>query len=231
MVSLTRRRLLHVATVTIGGLAGCSQFTGGEASSTRSVSNDGVTIPESDTATDPPMVRRRAAVPPIRLTDLDSEPTETPQWESAPRLNQYEVIDSQSRARRLTVADGVGGDELSSFISATNFDSETLYLETQQVKECFRLQLCYVSWQSKKIQTDYTRTLRPYDESCTADGHVFESRLVRLPVALDAKSINSYGSSIGGSGRCNRSGSARSEGASGSSDSTTTPTTTAEGEQ
>lgn len=230
MVPLTRRRLLHVATAIAGGLAGCSRFTGGEASSTRSVSSDGAAVPESDTVTDPPMVHRRAAVPPIRLTDPDSDPTETPRWESSPRLNQYEVIDSQSRAQRLTVADGVD-DELSSFVSATNFDSETLYLETQQVKECFRLQLCYVSWQSKKIQTDYTRTLRPYDEACTADEHVFESRLVRLPVALDAESINSYGSSIGGSGRCNRSGSARSEGASGSSDSTTTPITTAEGEQ
>jgi hypothetical protein len=231
MFPLTRRRLLYVATAITGGLAGCSRFTGGEASSTRSVSSDGAAVPESDTVTDPPMVHRRAAVPPIRLTDPDSDHTETPQRESSPRLNQYEVIDSQSRARRLTITDGMDGDELSSFVSATNFDSETLYLETQQVKECFRLQLCYVSWQSKKIQTDYTRTLRPYDESCTVDEHVFESRLVRLPVALDAESINSYGSSISGSGRCNRSGSARSEGASGSSDSTTTPTTTTEGEQ
>ncbi len=231
MVPLTRRRLLHVATATAGGLAGCSQFTGGEASSTRSVSSDGAAIPESDTVTDPPMVRRRAAVPPIRLTDPGSDPTETPRWESASRLNQYEVLDSQSRARRLTITDGMDDDELSSFVSATNFDSETLYLETQQVKECFRLQLCYVSWQSKEIQTDYTRTLRPYDEACTADDHVFESRLVRLPVALDAESINSYGSSISGSGRCNGDGSVGSEGASGSSDSTTTPTTPAEGEQ
>jgi len=231
MVPLTRRRLLHVATAITGGLAGCSQFTGSEASSTRSVSSDGVAIPESDSTTDPPMVRRRAAVPPIRLTDPDSEHTESSRQESASRLNQYEVIDSQSRAQRLTVADSVDGDELSSFVSATNFDNETLYLETQQVKECFRLQLCYVSWQSKKIQTDYTRTLRPYDESCTVDQHVFESRLARLPVALDAESINSYGSSIGGSGRCNRGGSVRSEGASGSSDSTTTSDTTAEGGQ
>lgn len=225
MVSPTRRRLLHAATAIAGGLAGCSQFTGGDAHSTQSVSSGGAAIPETDTATDPPTVGRRAAVPPIRLTNPDREHTESPRWDSAPRLTQHVVIDSQSSGRQLAVADGVDGDELESFVSATNFDSETLYLETQQVEQCFRLHLCYVSWQSKKIQTDYTQTLRPYDESCTADEHVFESRLVRLPVALDAESVSSYGSSISGSGHCNGGSSARAEGASGSSDSTTANTT------
>lgn len=225
MVSLTRRSLLHVATAIAGGLAGCSQFAGSDSHSSQSASSGGADIPETDAATDPPMVRRRATVPPMRLTDPDREHTESPRWESASRLNHYVVIDSQSRGQRLTVADGVDSDALSSFVSATNFDSETLYLETQQVKQCFRLHLCYISWQSNKVQTDYVRRLRPYDERCTVDEHVFESRLVRLPVAIDEESVNSYGSSISGGGRCNRGGSVGAEGASGSGDSTMRRTT------
>ncbi|UPW02230.1 hypothetical protein M0R88_09075 [Halorussus gelatinilyticus] len=226
MVSRTRRHLLHVATAVAGGLAGCSQFTGSEASSTRSISSEGSAVPESDALTDPPMVRRRAAEPPIRLGDPDRETTESPRREAFSSLDEYEVIDARSTADRLGVADGIDGDAVSSFVDATNFDSETLYLETRPVEECFRLRLCWISWQSGKIETDYVRPLRPYDERCSADETVFESRLIRLPVALDADSVNSYGSSISGSSHCRGGGAVRAEMAGGSDDETTTADTT-----
>lgn len=219
MVSLTRRHLLHVATAIAGGLAGCSQFTGGESSSTRSVSSGGSAGPDADALTDPPMVRRRAAEQPIRLGDR--ERTDSPGRDRLSSRDEYEVIDAQSTADRLAVADGLDAEEVSSFVAATDFDSETLYLETRSVEECFRLRLCHISWQSDKVHTDYVRPLRPYDERCRADEHVFESRLIRLPVALDAESVRSYGSSVSGSSRC-RGGSRRAEMASGSDDETTT---------
>jgi hypothetical protein len=218
MVSLTRRHLLHVATAIAGGLAGCSQFTGGEASSTRSVSSGGSAGPDADALTDPPMVRRRAAEQPIRLGDR--ERTDSPGRDRLSSRDQYEVIDARSTADRLAVADGLDAEAVSSFVAATDFDSETLYLETRSVEECFRLRLCHISWQSDEVHTDYVRPLRPYDERCRADEHVFESRLIRLPVALDAESVRSYGSSISGSSRC-RGGSRRAEMASGSDDETT----------
>ncbi|WP_135853972.1 hypothetical protein [Halorussus salinus] len=225
MVPLTRRHLLHVATAITGGLAGCSRFTGGESSSTRSVSGEESAPPDADSLTDPPMVRRRAAEVPIRFGDSDRESGESPERDRRSSLDRYEVIDARSTADRLAVADGIDGEPVSSFVSATDFDSETLYLETQQVEECFRLRLCSISWQSNKIQTDYVRPLRPYDERCTADEPAFESRLIRLPVALDADAVNSYGSSISGRSRCDGGGSVRAEASSGSSDSTATPTT------
>jgi len=79
-----------------------------------------------------------------------------------------------------------------------------------------------VSWQSDSVDSDYTQRLRPYDEHCAADAHVFESRLIRLPVALDADAVNSYSSSIGGSGRCDPAGRGRAESSSGDSDVTET---------
>ncbi len=225
MVPLTRRRLLHVATAITGGLAGCSRFTGGEGSSTRSVSSEGSAAPDADALTDPPMVRRRAAETPIRLGDADRETGASPGGDRRSSLHRYEVIDAQSTADRLAVADGIDGQAVSSFVSETDFDGETLYLETISVEECFRLRLCKISWQSSKIQTDYVRPLRPYDERCTADEHVIESRLIRLPVALDADAVTSYGSSISGRSRCDGGGPVGAEGASGSSDSTATRTT------
>ena len=127
----------------------------------------------------------------------------------------HELVDSQSKGQRLIVADGEDGDTVSSFIAETDFTNETVYLETNQVKECFRLKLCHVSWQPSKVETDYTQQLRPYDERCAVEKHVFESRLIRLPVALDRESVNSFGSHISGSGRCNPTGGPRAEGSSG----------------
>lgn len=109
------------------------------------------------------------------------------------------------------------GDPVAAFVAATDFDAETLYLETVRVEQCFRLRLCRIGWGAHEVRTDYTRELRPYDERCTADAIAFESRLVRLPVALDADSVNSFSASIGGGGRCDAQG-ARAEG-SGSSGS------------
>ncbi|SFS12167.1 hypothetical protein SAMN05216559_4029 [Halomicrobium zhouii] len=235
MVPHTRRRFLHVAAATAGGLAGCSQFTDGSAQSTRTATEGArPDPPASNTATDPPtlLVRADTAWPPVRVDDPDRESPETPERDHVSGRITNEVIGSQSRADRLTVADGVtaGGEEtdtdgeggadaaeaVSAFVAETDFETESLYLQSTRVRECFRLALCHVSWGSDSIDTDYTQQLRSYDERCEADAHVFESRLIRLPVALDEESVNSYSTGIGGSGRCDRNGRARAEVSSGS---------------
>jgi hypothetical protein len=239
MVPHTRRRFLHVAAATASGLAGCNQVTGGEADSTRSATPaaepSDATGATSNRATDPPRLLLRAGtrLPPIRFADPDRETLETTAPDRLHSRMRHAVVDSESRAERISLADGVDGgdveaagdvgdaDSVAAFVAGTDFDSETIYLETHQVQECFRLKLCHVSWQPSGIDTDYTRRLRPYDERCAADAHVFESRLIRLPVALDESDVNSYGSSIGGSGHCDPRGPARGEdeGGSASSDS------------
>lgn len=222
MVPRTRRRFLHVATAAVTGFAGCDTLTGGTARSSRSSSgNEGGARPASDTATDPPMVRARADSdrPPIRLVDSDETETDSPPPSEHHSRDQYEVLDSPERARRLTVADDESAERVSSFVAETAFDAETLYLETRRVEECFRLRLCQISWRPDKIETDYARPLRPYDERCRDEAYVFESRLIRLPVALDGETVRSFGTSVSGRGRCRVTDGPRAEGEAGSNES------------
>ncbi|WP_253736904.1 hypothetical protein [Halohasta salina] len=203
MSSHTRRQFLAVTAVATGGVAGC---LGSESSTSRSGSateGPGRTIPEQ-AATDPAVLFRRADAdrPPIRLADDGDEA------DSSRRPDDHrpstKVVDDTATADRLVVDESVDShreapsSDLASFRSSTDFERETLYLETKQVRQCFRLSLCYIAWDTG-IETDYGRLLRPYDEQCTADRRVFESRLIRLPVALDADEINRFGSSTSSS--------------------------------
>ena len=187
----TRRRALHVAVAGLAGLAGCNRLAGESASSGSSVESGGARTEEGDTETDPPTVLRRAdsEAPPIRPPDFERARSDSPDGDSLSFRAEHLVVDSASTAGGLTADNG---EAVSEFVSRTDFDSETLYLETRQVEACYRLRLCSVSWQSEKVRTEYARVLRPYDERCAADTAVFESRLIRLPVSLDADAIHDW---------------------------------------
>ncbi|MFW6321808.1 MAG: hypothetical protein ACOC0Z_08140 [Halohasta sp.] len=210
----TRRRVLATAAATVaGGLAGCSGSNTTSQSSTGSEREGrGPDIPDDQLSTDPPMVvaRSTSEEPPIRLSESDSAESNDDRSGPGRRHNERTLV-AESDAEELTIgddaellatdeADGERGDgDLSAFVSATDFEAESLYLETQQVESCFRLSLCYVSWHDG-IQTDYGRTLRSYDEPCAADERVTESRLIRLPTTFDGESPTSYGTGVSGSG-------------------------------
>lgn len=208
MVPPTRRRFLQVATAVAGGLAGCSGFTGDDAEVSRSSSEDGTNPPHSDTETDPPMVHLRSEteLPPIYESGSEEEFTEPSRFDRPSGRYLHALVDSESSSDRLVVADHVDGDPVTPFVSETDFDSETLYLETRRVEACYRLDLCYVSWAPDDIHTSYVRRLRPYDEHCATDATAYESRLVRIPAALDEDSVTSHGSSVSGGGRCGGAG-------------------------
>lgn len=216
MVLHTRRRLLQVATAAAGGFAGCGRLTGDAVrSSSSSSASDETTIPDGNTETDPSavLIRGDSDRPLIRLGDADTSDSEPFHPDRSPHLTN-DIVDTESKGRQLTVADGEDGKHVSSFVSATDFDSETLYLESRWVRECFRLQLCSISWEPSRVRTHYVRTLRPYDERCTVDAHVVETRLIRFPAALEEASVSGYGSSTSGSGACGSSR-ARPRGSSG----------------
>ena len=209
MVPPTRRHLLQTATAVAAGLAGCGGLTGEESSSSHSASEGtGTTISNGNRETDPEVVLLRTGgdSPPIRLEDGDEQPTGSDRWSRQSHRHSHAIVDSRSRAEKLFVADIPDAESVSSFLSATDFDAETLYLETIGVAECFRLELCSTSWAAGEVQTDYVRQNRPYDERCSADAEVLESRLIRTPASLDADEVNSYGSSISGRGRCHGDG-------------------------
>jgi hypothetical protein len=150
----------------------------------------------------------------------ENDPTDTPPDARQARRNSHGVIDSATQSQRLSLADGVDQEAVSAFMTATNFDTETVFVESVPVKECYRLRLCRIGWQSSEIRTDYTRVLRPYDEACAVETTVYESRLVRLPTALDRTAVRSFQTSVSGSGRCNRGDEERdSEQPSGTADS------------
>lgn len=204
MVPPTRRRFLQVATAVAGGLAGCSNLTGDSAEASRSASEDGAEPPHSNSETDPPMVSLRSEtdLPPIYESDSEEKFTSPSRFDRPSGGYLHTIVSSESSSGRLTVADHVDDDPVTAFISETDFDSETLYLETRQIEACYRLQLCYISWAPDDIHTDYVRKLRPYDEHCKADATAYESRLIRIPATLDEDSVNSYGSSVSGGGQC-----------------------------
>lgn len=241
MVPHTRRRLLHVAAAGLGGLAGCNGLRGDTGRSTpTATSNEGVT--GTSTATDPPiaLLRANSATPPIRPPDFEPQDAdESPEDRYSSRVT-HTLLGSRADAEQCTVAPEVDGDAdaVSAFVADTDFDEETLYLETNRLPECYRLELCAVTWLPDKIRTEYTRRLRPYDERCEADEEVFESRLIRLPVAVDTDAVHSFATSVGGSGRCDRGPQGRageasegSEAASASERSEPTPATTQNGSE
>lgn len=202
----TRRQLLTVVAAA-GGFAGCLGSESGASESTSHTATEGRgrDIPDEKATRDPPRVVRRTVSesPPIRLRSTEGETIDDSPPRERGRHIRTALLTSASATERLVhgTSEGTTTDELSSFVSATDFEAESLYLETERVEACFRLSLCYISWQDDGIRTAYSRELRPYDDRCSADAKAFESRLFRLPIALDEESINSYGTSVG-SGRC-----------------------------
>ncbi|MFB6250581.1 MAG: hypothetical protein ABEI27_02655, partial [Halobellus sp.] len=106
-------------------------------------------------------------------------------------------------ASALTFADVDGADDARSFLDATDFSSQTIYVERHLVDECFRHRLCWVRWTESEVETDYARLLRDADFACEANAQMAVTYLIRLPVTLEPGQINSYGSGSGG-GPCPR---------------------------
>ncbi|MEF8829743.1 MAG: hypothetical protein V5A49_11955 [Haloarcula sp.] len=217
MVPSTRRALLHGACGLATVLAGCSGMFEGSDESTRTASeNDGSAAPGAGSESDPDAV--------VTRVDADRQPV----WlgnGSRPTENRHsrgiesEVIDTAAKADRLAVAEDVDRSLIEPFLDGTDFDTETVYIQSVTVEECFRLTLCQISWTTNKISTDYGRVSRPYDELCAAGNTVYAIWVIRIPDTLDADDINSYSSSIGGHGCDDRRVGAEGEGGGGSAPS------------
>jgi len=207
MAPATRRTLLTGAAGLAAALAGCSGH-GSSGGTTRTAPRDDE--PASGSVTDPEtlLVRVDTDRAPIWLAD-DGRPTpaEHDRWRDS-------IVVDGSRTDRIEVADAVDGDRVDSFLAATDFDAETVYLEMGEVQECFELHLCRVGWSATRISTDYARLSRPYTAHCEVDEWVVEARLIRIPDALDADDVNGYSSSIG-TGVCDRQAGHAAEGDAG----------------
>jgi hypothetical protein len=238
---MDRRESLAALAGAAAALAGCSGFgeAGGESSATpaadRGSTGDG---PGHGSTGDPEslLVRTPTEQPPLWLSDDQNEGRPTP--DERRHYHDSEVIDTVSLANNLELAETVDEGRVNEFLDGTDFQTETLYLETVQVEACFELMLCRIAWGPRKVSTDYGRRTLPWDEPCGADERVFEARLIRIPDSIAADDVNSFSSSVGGS-PCGADG-PRAEGSGGSDSgtaleetdgSTSDATTTTGGEQ
>lgn len=203
MVSATRRSLLHTASGLAALLTGCTGLFEGRTESTRTASErDGSGAPGASGASDPETVVARVDTDrrPVWISDDGSRPTPDPHT----RRLVSEVIDSGSKANRIAVAADVDRAAIDTFLEETDFESETIYLQSVIVEECFRLELCQIHWGADSISTDYGRRSRPFDDPCEADNELYSVWFIRIPQAIDADDVSSYSSSVGGSPCDNR---------------------------
>jgi hypothetical protein len=167
MVPPTRRALLHGAAGLATGLAGCSGLFDGSAESTRTAPRDGSNGgPASGSVRDPETLLLRVATdrPPLWLAKSNSEDSGRPTASERDRWRDSIIVDDTDRADRLSIADTVDREQVESFLGATDFAVETVYVEMGAVEECFRLDLCHISWTPTEISTDYIRRSRSYTE-------------------------------------------------------------------
>ncbi|MBX0293508.1 hypothetical protein [Haloarcula nitratireducens] len=236
MVPPTRRRVLHGAAGVAAALSGCGELLSGSDSSTRAQptptagengesSRGNFAGSESNPAS--LALRVDTDRPPVWFDDPDREGNGRPTPAEHGGYGYFHtngLVDSADRAERVSVADVPNPDRIPAFFEATDFDSETVYVESQRVEECFRLELCSVSWSPDEVRTDYGRVSRPYDVRCEDGEKVFAVRLIRIPAALDAEEVTGYGSSTG-AGSC---GNRRARAEFGSSDDGDGETATAD---
>ncbi|WP_202935131.1 hypothetical protein [Halorussus amylolyticus] len=112
-------------------------------------------------------------------------------------------VATEGEAARVWFGDVDGADEARKFVANTDFDAETLYVETRPVGECQTLELCSVTWSDTDIDTQYGGGYRDADVSCDADARVSVSTLIRIPERIDPEHVNSHGSGWSSSG-CRR---------------------------
>jgi len=211
MVPSTRRRLLRgVAAGLLGVLAGCSGPSTSSVGASADDSDPGERQPEN-VARDPDRVS-------LRNTGGESEPAAwlADPYESAAvdgdgdddgddgdddasnprdRGREHGFVASAETAARVRFADGVdGADAARSFLDATDYGTETIYLEQRPVRECLRMELCYVTWSATEIETQYGGYYRDADVACEVDARDVVAWLVRIPDALDPDSVTSHGS-------------------------------------
>ena len=207
MVSLRRRHLLRGAVGLAAGLAGCNgldSLRGSERTPTPPAGGSGSPLSRrSTTSPDTAHVRVADGRPPVWLPDDSDGDGSRPTPDDRARHLSSIVVDSRSRAERVAFVDDPAVDTARSFVAETSFDSETLYIQNHRVEDCFRLELCHLSWHDGTVETDYARHVRPYDERCAADEWIAESWLIRIPAALSEQDVTSRSTSVG-SGPCER---------------------------
>lgn len=195
--SCTRRQALQGAAVLLTGLAGCSGSSSSSGSSSAPETAENV-------ETEPAhyMLRSQDDTPPVRMLPEETRGDETATTANARRrLPDRGLVATRETADRITFADIDGAEEARSFVEGTDFDRETLLLEPDRIGECFKLDLCYITWSATEYHTYYARLYRDVEVACEADARVWAVNLIRIPDTLDPDEVTGSGSGMA-SGTC-----------------------------
>jgi len=182
----TRRGLLLGAAGLLAGLAGCNEDPGDEPDPSSPTEPGQRPDPGEDGIADPERRVLRATDGPIAWFAEDATVDTDHGTLSADERTEGGLIASEATAATLSLADVEGREAARAFVGATDFDSETIYLDQSPVGECYRLVLCSAGWGDDRIRLRYARVLRDYDVPCEAGERETQATFVRLPVALDA---------------------------------------------
>ncbi|MEZ3165456.1 hypothetical protein ABNG03_15960 [Halorubrum sp. RMP-47] len=184
-MSPTRRALLGSAALgVLGTFAGCSGASDPGAESVRRQA--------SGTDPDPTVLKPRN--PDGDRILLDGSEVDS---EGKPISVGRELVTSAERADDLFAAEGVADadrERIRSFLDATDYDAETVYVSPAGIRSCEQIHIESVSWEPERVDYEYCRELRPPDEACETDTWVTLGLFFRLPVALDGR-ITGAGSS------------------------------------
>lgn len=200
MVSRTRRRLLHgTAAALLTGLAGCSESSRSDSSTETPPNAENVERDPESYA-----LRNDAEQPPAWFPD-EREGRTTGDATTIPpeHARTRSLVASEESAARLRFADVPGVDGAREFVSNTDFESQTLYVESRSVDECRSSELCYVAWSADDIDTQYGGGFRDADVACEADATDAVSWFIRVPDVLDPDAVSGYGSGWSSAG-CRR---------------------------
>lgn len=197
----TRRHALHGAVALLTGLAGCSGSGSSSRSNTatpteRGYPDDAVTAPEHYS------LRSPDETPPVlHPADQPTADDETDETGERPDYRHHRFITTPETVEALAFGDVDGVDGAKQFLTATDFEQETVYLEQRAIPACYTLDLCYVRWGPDDIETQSARQLRPADVACEADAQEVLATFIRIPAAIDPDDVSGYGSGTS-SGEC-----------------------------
>lgn len=189
--SLTRRRLLASTTVLCAGLAGC------KGSSHSKNASSGSTL--ANHRTDPPAVIVRNTTDQLVVSWDRNDSTDD--GNGMHGGSSMVFVTSKSDIDDLSFEPVDGVEKAKQFMQDTDFDSETIYYVQRPVPDCYKLQVCSVSWSETEVDTEFSRVLRPVDVSCIAGMRIGTAVFIRIPGELNPDSITSF-SSGSGPGQC-----------------------------
>ena len=116
------------------------------------------------------------------------------------RPGAYDHLQSREDLEAYTFADLPEARKLREFCTATEFESNSVYLWVRRVPECYDLRLQRVGVDANGPSAHFCRDLRPVDASCDADARDTVGYAIRLPFAGDEYS----GMGSGMSSSCSR---------------------------